>query len=99
MASPELIDLRAKITRETDVVLSAETRISGRDRSELVREILDAWAKDRLHAFSVLANELHREGMGGSVQGMAGSTEGAPGSAGGTAGNSGEMRNTSRSKR
>lgn len=67
--SAELKDFRGKITSETDCVLEAMNRVSGRDRSEIVREILHRWALDRIHEHSVLTALLAREGITGESQG------------------------------
>lgn len=42
-----LIDFRGKITHETDAVLEALHQACGRDRSEIVREVLADWAAAR----------------------------------------------------
>ena len=67
--SVELKDFRGKITTETDCVLEAINRVSGRDRSEIVREILHKWALEKIHEHSVLGDLLAREGLSGESQG------------------------------
>lgn len=67
--SLELKDFRGKITGETDCVLEAINRVSGRDRSEIVREILHKWALEKIHEHSVLSGLLAREGYTGESQG------------------------------
>lgn len=71
--SLELRDLRAKVTAETDAVLLVESRITGRDRSEIVREILQEWAQQRIHAAKLLTSLLERDGLLGADEGMPGS--------------------------
>lgn len=81
MAAP-LKDFRGKITTEADCVLEAMNRVSGRDRSEIVRDILHDWALERLHERSVLTKLLHAEGLLGASEGVAGSAREPQGIAG-----------------
>ncbi len=67
--SIELKDFRGKITAEADCVLEAMNRVYGRDRSEIVREILHKWALEKIHEQSVLADLLAREGITRESQG------------------------------
>lgn len=67
--SLELKDFRGKITTETDCVLEAMSRTSGRDRSEIVREILHKYALDKIDEHSLLADLLAREGVAGASKG------------------------------
>ena len=71
MSAP-LKDFRGKITTETDCVLEAINRVSGRDKSEIVRDILHEWALDKLDEHNVLARLLKAEGVAGSAEGTAG---------------------------
>lgn len=80
-----LIDFRGKITHETDAVLEALHLATGRDRSEIVRDVLAQWADSKIHEASLIDQRLRREGLRGIAGGAAGSVrehEGAPGSAG-----------------
>lgn len=63
--SLELKDFRGRITDEADCVLEAESRVSGRDRQEIVREILHEWAMKRIHGGTVLHKLLRGQGMPG----------------------------------
>lgn len=72
MATP-LKDFRGKITAETDCVLEAISRVSGKDRAELAREVLHEWASDRLRERSILNRLLKAEGLAGEDEGIAGS--------------------------
>lgn len=69
----ELRDLRAKVTPRTAAVLEALNRATGRDKSEIARDILDKWAADQIHAASLIDRML--------------AVEGEPGIAGGNPGN------------
>lgn len=60
-----LIDLRAKITAEAKAVLEAVHRETGKDHSEIVREVLSDWADRKIHAAIVLQQTLQREGIAG----------------------------------
>lgn len=64
-----LIDLRAKVTPEADAVLEAVQRATGKDKSEVVRDVLHKWAMNEIHAASVLQSILQREGLGGADAG------------------------------
>ena len=67
--SPPLIDLRAKVTAEADAVLEAVHRSTGKDKSEVVRDVLHRWALQEIHAASVLQSILQREGLSGASGG------------------------------
>jgi hypothetical protein len=64
-----LIDLRAKVTPEADAVLEAIHRATGKDKSEVVRDVLHKWAVNEIHAASVLQGILRREGLTGAHEG------------------------------
>lgn len=65
----ELRDLRARITLESYCALEAEAQVSGRDRSEIVRDILHQWALEQMRKASVLDRMLQAEGAAGSQSG------------------------------
>lgn len=71
--SLELRDLRAKVTIETDLVLDAESRALGLDKSEIVRDVLHLWATKRIHAATVLHKLLCSEGLAQDSKGSSGS--------------------------
>jgi hypothetical protein len=78
----ELKDFRGRITPEADCVLEAEARVTGKDRQEIVREILHAWAMERIHGASVLNQLLRAEGLRGidcGTRGKMGEAEGTRG--------------------
>lgn len=80
----ELKDFRGRITPETDCVLEAEARVTGKDRQEIVRDILHAWAVERIHGASVLHRLLQAEGLrgiDGGMRGKLGESEGTRGNA------------------
>jgi len=70
--SAELKDFRGKITAETDAALEAINRVSGRDKSEIVRDILHKWASEQIHVATVLDRMLQAEGLRGIVGGTSG---------------------------
>ena len=70
--SDPLRDLRAKITTRTWCFLESESRATGKDISELVREILCEWSAVRLHAHIEANKLLVSEGELGSAEGIAG---------------------------
>lgn len=81
MAS-ELKDFRGKITLETDCAVEAESRASGKERQEIVREILHEWAVRRIDGASVLHRLLRAEGLAGIAEGVAGNRGDCRGSTG-----------------
>jgi hypothetical protein len=67
----ELRDFRGKITELAWCYLEAEHRATGRDQSEIVREILHEWAEQR-HRTSIEARKLmDAEGTSGNVRELA----------------------------
>lgn len=68
----ELKDFRGKLTAETDCVLEAISRAEGRDKQEIVREVMHGWAVEKLHVHKVLAKLLAAEGIAGSDEGTSG---------------------------
>jgi hypothetical protein len=82
MVSAPLKDFRGKITPETDAVLEALNRTSGRDKSEIVREILHDWAVKKIDTASVMHRLLQAEGLPGIAEGIAGNRRESKGFAG-----------------
>lgn len=64
--SLELKDFRCKVTARTDAVLEAHNRAAGKDKSEIAREILDAWAEEQIRLHTVLGQLLASEGIEGN---------------------------------
>lgn len=62
--SDPLADFRGKITSETAAVLEAMNRASGRDKSEIVREVLHAWALEQIKTATLIARLTKSEGTG-----------------------------------
>lgn len=69
----ELKDFRGKITPHADCMLEAESRSTGKERQEIVRDILHALALERIHGASVLHRLLLAEGLPGIAGGPSGS--------------------------
>jgi len=80
----DLQDLRLKVTRRTHAVLLAKATATGKDFSVLVREVLDVWAADEVHAATVMARLLRSEGLLGALEGH---DSGKPAASHGTVGN------------
>lgn len=78
----ELKDFRGKITPEADCVLEAESRSTGKERQEIVREILHEWAQQRIHGASVLHRLLRAEGLSGIGEGVPGNRRASKGEPG-----------------
>lgn len=53
-----LKDLRTAVPEEVDAVLEAYARASERDKSALVREILQSWANERLREHELVTRLL-----------------------------------------
>lgn len=70
----ELRDLRAKISVQTDAALDAHSRVTGRDRSEIVREILHKWSLEQIAISTLLDARLRAEGLGEASEGASGRT-------------------------
>lgn len=71
MSAP-LKDFRGKVTAETDAVLEALNRTTGKDKSEIAREVLHRWASEQIHAASVMHRLLQSEGLPGIGEGVGG---------------------------
>lgn len=71
----ELRDLRAKISVQTDAALDAHSRVTGRDRSELVREILHRWSLEQIAICTLLDARLRAEGITAASEGASGSVD------------------------
>lgn len=70
--SEELRDFRCKITRDQWAVLEAESRATGRDHCEIVRSIIDVFAKERRTAAITLHRLMETQGAPRSAKGIAG---------------------------
>ncbi len=64
----ELKDFRGKITVEAHCVLEAENRVTGQDKSEIVRAILHDWAIQKLQVAKLTDSLLRSEGEPGIVR-------------------------------
>ena len=67
-----LVDFRGKVTPETDAVLEAIQRSTGRDKSEIAREWMHRIALREIDAAIELQKILQREGLTAPSQGGAG---------------------------
>lgn len=63
--SVDLKDFRGKLTIEADAALEAVSRVTGRDKTEVAREILHEWALRKIREATVLDGLLRSEGAGG----------------------------------
>jgi len=70
-----LIDFRGKITPETDAILDATQRSTGRDKSEIVRDWLHQMALQKINAAIEIQKALKREGIMVAEQGGRGNSQ------------------------
>lgn len=67
-----LIDLRCKVTPAADALLETLHRTTGRDKSEIARDVLHKWAEKEIHASMLLYGELASKGILRDYEGEAG---------------------------
>lgn len=67
--SEPLQDLRTKVSPLTNVVLEARARATGRDKAEIAREVLHAWASVEYEAASVMQRLAAVEGIAAASKG------------------------------
>lgn len=67
--SLDLKDLRAKVTVETDAALEALAVTAGKEKGEVVREILHFWALQQISMANLLDRRLRFEGGKGILGG------------------------------
>lgn len=77
--SLDLKDFRGKITTEADCVLEAQARVTGKDRQEIAREVLHAWALRQIDEATILGRLLRAEGVAGALEGLPGESQGVAG--------------------
>jgi hypothetical protein len=82
--SADYADLRAKVTRRSHNVLFAKAHTSGRDMGEIVREVLDKWAAEEIHAAIVITRIARCEGAVGECGGLLAASEGLAGASQGS---------------
>lgn len=70
--STALFDFRAKLTEETRVWLEYESRKTGRDKQDIIREHLHRIAAAELHDAHDLATYARAQGLTGADGGIAG---------------------------
>lgn len=78
--SLDLKDFRGKITTEADCVLEAQARVTGKDRQEIAREVLHAWALRQIDEATILGRLLRAEGVSVASEGRVGESQGVRGS-------------------
>lgn len=73
--SEDLQDVRSKICKDAHRILVAEAEIQRCDLSDVVREVLEAWALGRTHGHRVIARRLERAGIVGNRRESRGTPE------------------------
>lgn len=74
MALP-LVDARIKVTLHTDAVIELEHRKTGKDKSEIAREVLHAWAMSRFDDLRLLKTIMDSKGLRGELEGAPGASQ------------------------
>lgn len=72
--SVDLKDFRGKLTPLAWCWLEAEHRTTGKDQSEIVREIMHEWASSKNSAASVAAQLMEGEGITRNVKELEGTS-------------------------
>lgn len=67
-----LVDFRCKVTQEIDSLLEAKHRITGLDKSEIARDVLQKWAVAEIHVVMMVYRELKSKGILGEYEGVLG---------------------------
>ena len=58
----DLVDVRCKLTEDTNQVLEALARARNLDKSELIRLVLHEWAEKQIHESTLIMRLTRREG-------------------------------------
>lgn len=67
-----LVDLRCKVTPAVEALLDTLHKTSGRDKSEIARDVLQRWAEKEIHASILLYGQLKEKGILGDYEGVVG---------------------------
>lgn len=68
----DLIDSRCKLTAESNQMLEAHSRATGRDKSELIREIVHHWYEAEFRKYQMIHRLVGRsKGVGAADEGGA----------------------------
>lgn len=70
--SAELVDVRGKVTRLGHCALIAHARANDLDVSEIIRDLVEQWARKQAHAASVLHACMKAKGVTAADAGIAG---------------------------
>lgn len=69
----DLIDVRAKVTAFGDCALTAYSRAHVIDKSEVIRDLVEDWARKQAHGASMLHACMRAKGVTAADAGIAGS--------------------------
>lgn len=72
----QLTDLRTKVTDRTARVMAAINHATGKERSQIAREVLDKWAAHQVHVAIIIDRMTRDEGAAGDSSGHASPDEG-----------------------
>jgi predicted transcriptional regulator len=60
--SDELVDVRSKLDAETNRVVDAVAHATGKDKSAVIREAMQAWAQEEVHRATVVLRLARSKG-------------------------------------
>ncbi len=60
--SDDLVEVRSKLDPDTNRIVDAVAHATGRDKSAVIREALQAWAKEEVHRATIVLRLTRSKG-------------------------------------